>query len=209
LLKKEDMITDENKLTEKGMRNRAHDPKIDGPIEHLINEFKSLDPLKKYIYAKYPEYTIKSKLIVHNNVKNEPGLFTVGYESKDLDSFLDVLIQNRIDIVIDVRNNPFSMKFDFIKEKLKEHLAKIDIEYQHVPSLGIETELRQNLKTDCDYANLFKVYKKELPAHKVELAMIGELSKTKRVVLLCFEANPNHCHRKIIADYIDTKAANI
>ena len=47
------------------------------------------------------------------NRESKAVLFTVGYEGRTLDAYLDLLIRNNVKILCDVRKNPFSMKYGF------------------------------------------------------------------------------------------------
>jgi uncharacterized protein (DUF488 family) len=161
----------------------------------------------EYVYRKFPDYTIRSKLLPCQDVKKfDPGLFTIGYEGRDIDFFLNVLIQNAIDVLVDVRKNPFSMKFDFTKNSLKNYLENSEIRYLHIPELGIEGEKRKDLFTLKDYEKLFENYEKTTIKENPELLdRITELSRSHRVALMCFEADVNMCHRGVIARNITQK----
>ena len=132
-------------------------------IKTMLNKFSSEKKITDYVYQKYPEYTIKSELIQQKPKKATPGFFTIGYERKDIDKFLNILIKNKIDLLIDVRRNPFSMNFSYIKNALRKKLKSVEIDYLHIPELGIEGEDRKNLKTRSDYERLFVKYRKTLP----------------------------------------------
>src|SRR5574344_1017887 len=111
----------------------------------------------------------------------DPGLFTVGYEGRDVDLFLNILIKNDIDVLIDVRKNPFSMKFDFTKNSLKNYLENLEIRYLHIPKLGIEGEKRKDLLTLKDYKKLFEDYEKTTIKDNPELLdNIVELGRSHR-----------------------------
>jgi uncharacterized protein (DUF488 family) len=102
-----------------------------------------------------------------------------------------------------VRSNPLSRKLGFSKTQLQKYLKNIGIEYTHFPELGINSEKRNNLKSDEDYKNLFKDYKSSLPNHQECLDTLYQLLETKgRIALTCFEHEPLHCHRHLIRDYI-------
>ncbi|MGY9014452.1 MAG: DUF488 family protein [Rhodospirillales bacterium] len=47
-------------------------------------------------------------------------LFTIGYEGKTLERFLNQLVQHRIRVLCDVHRNPVSMKFGFSKNRLRK-----------------------------------------------------------------------------------------
>jgi uncharacterized protein (DUF488 family) len=151
-LQKEGYIIEKEKkieLTEKGkVALKGIDQKAKLKMNRVISKFDSDKEIMVYVYRKFPDYTIRSKLLPpQKDVKYEPGLFTIGYEGRDIDFFLNVLIQNAIDVLVDVRKNPFSMKFNFTKNSLKNYLENSEILYIHIPELGIEGEKRKDLVT--------------------------------------------------------------
>jgi len=173
-------------------------------IKRVTNRFNSNREIKDYVYKNYHEYTVTSEIVPATDIRSPPALFTIGYEGRDIDSFLNVLIQNQIDLLIDVRKNPFSMNFSFTRSKLETYLGKVDIRYTHIPELGIEGESRKNLVTRRDYQMLFKRYEATtLKEHHKEVERIIGLGEDHRAALLCFEADINLCHRGVIARDIE------
>lgn len=177
--------------------------KIKNIIRMNCEKFSALNDmmLLDYIYKEYPEYTIFS--LYRKNMdysKTSTGIVTIGYEGKTIDKFLNELISNKINVVVDVRKNAYSMKFGFQLNKLRSYLAKIDIDYIHMPELGIPSESRKNLKTYEDYQALFANYKRELETKTDYLEKIKSLSQNKKVSLMCFEKDIKYCHRGIIAE---------
>jgi len=157
-----------------------------------------LREIRDYVYKNYPEYASKSLLRGKQKTEHKAGVFSIGYEGKDIDSFLDLIIQNHIDIVVDVRANPFSMNFAFTKKKLANYLEKVDVEYMHIPELGINGEYRKKFK---DYTKLFAFYRKEiLPKQISKVEGLADLGKRKRIALLCFEQNKDNCHRGVLSE---------
>ena len=136
--------------------------------------------------------------------KSDMILFTIGYEGKDIAEYVQVLEENMVNVVVDVRRNPISRKFGFSKTRMREILASERIAYIHLPRLGIESERRRSLKTRADYNALFLWYENEvLDKEKVSLGEIIELiSSDKRVALTCFEADPSFCHRSKVSEKI-------
>jgi uncharacterized protein (DUF488 family) len=210
-LQKEGYIIENEKrfeLTEKGrIALKGIDPKAILKINRVVKKFNSNKEIMEYVYRKFPDYTIRSKILPpQRETKHEPGLFTIGYEGRDIDLFLDVLIQNDIDILVDVRKNPFSMKFNFTKNSLKSYIENSEIQYIHIPELGIEGEKRKDLLTLKDYEKLFEDYEKTTIKENSELLnKIVKLSQSHRVALMCFEADVNMCHRGVIARNISQK----
>jgi uncharacterized protein (DUF488 family) len=209
ILEREEYLLENEKhlaLTMKGKEAiKGMNSPISLKIKRVINKFNSDREIKEYVYKNYKEYTIKSEIIPHAEKQEiSSGIFTIGYEGKDIDAFLNILLKNEINLLIDVRKNPFSMNFSFTKNKLMNYLKKTGIEYLHTPDLGIEGGLREGLSTINDYHNLFKQYEATTLKDNFESVMrIVKLSKQKRVVLMCFEANKNMCHRGVIAKNIE------
>ena len=203
---------DENRhVTAKGREMiKVVDRKTSFKITNVITRFRTENEIMDYVYSKYPAYTVKSKLKHSELEQTTPAIFTIGYEGKDIDAFLDTMISNKINLVIDIRYNPFSMSFNFIKNTLKNRLAKSGIEYMHMKSLGIEGELRKNLVSEKDYSRLFADYRKRITKTcQEEIEQIIKLGKEKRVALLCFENSSTMCHRGVVADEITKKGEKV
>ena len=211
------LSTDYNFLSEIDSKDR----------EHILNIKKKYGSLSKRlllndIYSRYPYYAIKSQIISQANLSDKQRkqilsikpkqtkecLFTIGYEGRSIDEYLNLLIKNNIKILIDVRKNPISRKYGFSKKSLQKTTKNLEIEYLHTPELGITSLLRQNLNTEEDYKKLFLFYtKKILSLKKTELKQIVLiLNRKKRAALTCFEFNPSFCHRNCISSFL--KKAN-
>lgn len=174
------------------------------------------DSLIREVYKLFPYYASRSEISgrivpvksepnstieITEAMPNELQLFTIGYEGRSIDKYLDLLIQNRIVLLIDVRKNPLSMKYGFSKQRLKSFVEMVGINYLHLPDLGIESSLRQNLNTLEDYERLFALYEHEILPNKSEAIQTveQEVEKNKRVALTCFEASHVMCHRSVVA----------
>ncbi|MDD4592801.1 MAG: DUF488 domain-containing protein [Parabacteroides sp.] len=130
-------------------------------------------------------------------------LFTIGYEGKSIEAFINNLIKNNIRLLCDVRKNPLSRKFGFSKRKLQHITGTVGIRYVHIPDLGIESDKRSVLEAAEDFQSLFEDYAKALPLRSVFLEEIYTLLRTNtRIALMCFERQPEMCHRHVIRDYI-------
>ncbi|MCS2389053.1 DUF488 domain-containing protein [Bacteroides thetaiotaomicron] len=61
-------------------------------------------------------------------------------------------------MLCDVRKNAYSQKYGFSKGQLEKACTGVGIKYIHIPQLGIESEQRQDLKSQKDYEILFESY---------------------------------------------------
>lgn len=192
-------------LTEKGIGAAQGVRKKDKQtLDQLSGRFDGEKGIVKYVYERYPDYAARSRLPHATLPKAEPGIFSIGYQGKDSDAFLDVLIRNQIEEVVDVRANPFSMNFTFIKSRLEAKLEKIGIAYRHIPELGIDGSLRREYLADNDYRALFETYSATiLPQAQKQVEKLMELGANRRIALLCFEQDVNCCHRGILSKKIE------
>ena len=128
------------------------------------------------------------------------NLFTIGYESRKIDEFLDRLDQFSIGVLVDVREIPASRKPGFSKNKLKVHLESRNIKYVHAKELGSPKALRDKLYSDYDYDYFFENYGRHLEDHiEVVKNLYDEVISNTTACLMCMEREPTHCHRKVVA----------
>ncbi len=168
------------------------------------------DEIIKYTYRNYPYYATKSeiahKVLTQQELEkveeqkrtfSETKLFSIGYEGKSLEHYLNQLIINDVKLLCDVRKNALSMKYGFSKSQLKHACENVGIAYIHIPELGIVSEKRQELNSLNDYQVLFKEYELTvLIENKKHLLSVNDLlKKYNRVALTCFEATECMCHR--------------
>lgn len=169
-------------------------------------------------YRDYPYYAINSEItehlfyreeaeqfkkVKHSYTKTGQILFTIGYEGKSIEAFINTLIQNDIRMLCDVRKNPLSRKFGFFRSKLEHITETVGIKYIHIPELGIESHKRSSLKTIEDYRCLFQGYAKTIPDLKPQLkGLYSLLTTNERVALMCYEKDADMCHRHVIRDYL-------
>lgn len=67
--------------------------------------------------------------------------------------------------LIDVRANPVSRKYGFARSSLSDIAGKLDIDYTHIPELGISSKDRSQLCDFDSYQELLDRYeRKTLPA---------------------------------------------
>ncbi len=190
-------------------------------LERLHNKYgkMSVAKIKDYVYACYPYFAIHNENNPEAYLPYDPAyspllqkasIFTIGYEGKSLDAFLNTLIVNNIKSLVDIRNNPVSMKYGFSGSSLKHYIEEAGIKYISIPELGIESQYRKNLNNQVDYANLFKIYESEiLPQRNDKMVLLKNLiMQEKRIALMCFEKDEQMCHRGIASRYLQDYCNN-
>lgn len=178
------------------------------------------DRLVQKVYREYPYYAIRSEIAARllseeerslvdaeRPKEAEEGWFSLGYEGRSVDAYLDLLIQRNIRHLVDVRKNAMSMKYGFSKSQLAKNCQALGITYTHEPDLGIETEDRQQLNDLKDYEALFSIYEATtLRSDRAEKALDRVRAiqvSDSRVALTCFERDPLYCHRSRVTAVLE------
>jgi len=129
-------------------------------------------------------------------------VFTIGYEGLDIDSFMFLLSSHSIETVVDVRELPLSRKPGFSKKALSGTLSNHSIEYVHMVKLGCPRSVRNSYRVDGDWKQYTKCFKKHLMAQMDAVTELADLVEVSVCALLCYEADFNFCHRKMVADAV-------
>jgi len=137
-----------------------------------------------------------------------PGLWSAGYEGRDIDSFVASLLDSRISVVADVRLTPISRKKGFSKTRLGEALAEAGIEYTHLRGLGNPKDNRAPFwegRLDVGRARFREVLRSE--EAQSDLERLAEHARQSRVAVLCFEKDESRCHRQVVLETVRKRAA--
>ncbi|MBL8089928.1 MAG: DUF488 domain-containing protein [Anaerolineales bacterium] len=180
------------------------------------------DSLVKKTYREFPQYTLRSKIAGKHfsdeelkqrqfafAIETNPAVFSIGYEGLTIDSFLYKLIVNNISVVVDVRNNPQSMKYGFSKKSFKQYIENAGMKYIHIPELGIPSAMRKGLGESVSHKALFKSYEnKLLPKQETEINQLIDLTnKNERIALVCFESDHQFCHRHTLIEHLQKNSS--
>jgi uncharacterized protein (DUF488 family) len=126
---------------------------------------------------------------------------TIGYEGATVQSFLAALRADGVKLVVDVRALASSRRPGFAKTRLAANLADAGIDYVHMRRLGTPADGRAAARSGR-HDEMRRVFLEHLatePAQE-ELEALAQLVRAdRRIALLCFEADPAHCHRSLVA----------
>lgn len=130
-------------------------------------------------------------------------IFTIGFTQTTAENFFERLSNAGVERVVDVRLRTDSQLSGFAKRgDLKFFLSRLlNVDYVHVPSLAPTAELLDDYKKrKIGWADYEQSYRNLIVARKVE--MLLSPSDLEGACLLCSEALPHKCHRRIAADYL-------
>jgi uncharacterized protein (DUF488 family) len=130
-----------------------------------------------------------------------PTVWTIGYERLLPPALVHELELARVQRVIDVRFRPQSRRPGMSKTRLGELLADHRIAYEHRRALGTPADLRWLYRAGRvrEGEEGFRTHVRAAAADELD-ALAAELDAGPRTALLCLEADPATCHRRVLTD---------
>lgn len=136
----------------------------------------------------------------------QPCVFTIGFSRKSAEQFFTLLRHAGVKTLVDVRLNNLSQLAGFSKrDDLKFFLKELaGIEYVHLADLAPTSDmLRDYRKAKGNWAEYEKRFLDLLTARRVEDTVPKSLMVD--ACLLCSESSAEHCHRRLVAEYLEEK----
>ena len=131
---------------------------------------------------------------------------TIGFTKTTAEGFFERLLKSGVKKVIDVRLHNTSQLAGFAKsDDLAYFLEKIGgIQYLHQPLLAPTDVILRAYKNEKGDWNAYESRFLALMAERqIEKRLKPEL--LDGACLLCSEATPHHCHRRLVCDYLNEK----
>ena len=127
----------------------------------------------------------------------QPSIWTVGHSNHEFDYFADLLKGEEIEYVVDVRSFPFS-RFapQFNRDSLEARLPSLSVGYLFLgEALGGRPTRDEHY--DEDGRALYGPMSAE-PLFRTALERVKAGVERRRLALVCSEADPTHCHRRLL-----------
>ena len=130
-----------------------------------------------------------------------PALWTIGYERLLPPELVNELKAAGVDRVLDVRFRPQSRRPGMSKTRLGDLLAEHGIAYEHRKALGTPPDIRA-LVHQGRTGEARAAYREHVEATAADEldALAAELDGPRRTALLCLEADPAGCHRRVLSE---------
>jgi uncharacterized protein (DUF488 family) len=131
---------------------------------------------------------------------------TIGFTKTTAEGFFERLLNAGVKKLVDVRLHNTSQLSGFAKaEDLAYFLKKIgDIQYVHQPLLApTDTMLRVYKKEKGDWRAYEERFFELMSERQIERRFQPEMFDG--ACLLCSEATPHHCHRRLVCEYLNEK----
>ena len=141
-------------------------------------------------------------------------LWTIGFTKKPASSFFNLLRSSGARRIVDVRLHNRSQLAGFAKrDDLEWFLRKLcGMEYVHLPELAPTKDILDDYRTRSRARRSREAKRRAWETYEVrfrELMRERRIEKTipKEIIsdgcLLCSEHEPHHCHRRLVAEYLD------
>lgn len=129
-------------------------------------------------------------------------LYTIGFTKTTAENFFGRLRAANVKRIVDVRLNNVSQLAGFAKRDDLKYFAKTlcDAEYVHckdlAPTKEILDEYKKRKGSWADYERSFQTLMVHRQIEKLDRSIF------ENGCLLCSEDKPHHCHRRLVAEYL-------
>ena len=135
---------------------------------------------------------------------------TIGFTKKPASGFFESLRESGAKRLVDVRLNNVSQLAGFAKkDDLEYFLNKIcRMQYIHMPELAPTKEMLDGYRKEHRH---WPTYEREFLAlmDARRVAKMGIKRTINNACLLCSEDTPDHCHRRLVAEYLQKHWGNV
>jgi uncharacterized protein (DUF488 family) len=134
-------------------------------------------------------------------------VYTIGFTKKTAAQFFESIKRASIKRLLDVRLNNSSQLAAFAKKEDLAYFLKVicDVEYVHLPLLAPSQDMLDEYKKQ---KGIWSIYSERFLALMKERRIEETLDRTLfdvPCVLLCSEATAEHCHRRLVLEYLQRK----
>lgn len=137
-----------------------------------------------------------------------PPIYTIGHSSRSIDEFVELLKVGSVGMVVDIRKTPRSRANpQFNIDALPDALSVRQIDYFRIEELAGR---RAKSRTAPPWVNGFWINQSFhnyadyalSDAFRSGLSQLKQLSRERRLAIMCSEAVWWRCHRRFVADYL-------
>ncbi len=130
-------------------------------------------------------------------------LYTIGFTQKRAETFFELLRCNGIQRLVDIRVSPDGQLSGFTrKDDLPYFLDRLadGCEYVHRPELAPTKEILKDYRADRDWDRYVHRFEALLDERHVPDILDRDEFEAAVSCLLCSEATPEQCHRRLVAE---------
>jgi len=129
-------------------------------------------------------------------------LYTIGFTKKTAKQFFDLLRQNEVRCLVDIRLHPDGQLAGFTKKEDLRYFLKelIACDYRHMPQLAPNDEILKAYREDRNWVRYAAAFDALLDERGIPEVLDRTLFEDKICCLLCSEPTAEKCHRRLVAE---------
>lgn len=139
-------------------------------------------------------------------------LYTIGFTQKRAETFFELLRRNGVQRLIDIRVSPEGQLAGFArKNDLPYFLDRLaaGCQYVHLPELAPTKDILKEYRADGDWARYVERFETLMDARRIPAALPRDEFEAQVSCLLCSEAAPEKCHRRLVAERLAAHWPNV
>jgi uncharacterized protein (DUF488 family) len=136
---------------------------------------------------------------------------TIGFTQTTAEHFFGRLAAARVERLLDVRLNNTSQLAGFAKARDLPYFMQslVGGSYEHEPLLAPEERMLDTYKKDKGDWGVYEARFLALMARRRVDEVLSRASFERRTALLCSEAGPENCHRRLVAEFLAERWGDI
>ncbi len=125
-------------------------------------------------------------------------MFTIGYATKPIDTYISQLLEHGVTVVADIRSVPYSKVFtDYHRENLMQHLHKAGLRYVYLgEELGPRS--KDSAHYDVTHQLQFPMLMESALYRSGKQRLFDGLNKDFTIAMTCACKDPAICHRSLL-----------
>jgi uncharacterized protein (DUF488 family) len=129
-------------------------------------------------------------------------LYTIGFTKKSAERFFTLLKEHGVERLVDIRVHPGGQLAGFAKQNdLAYFLDRlVGCDYHHLPSLAPADDILSEYRKDHDWATYVQRFEALMEERDIPRSLDRSLFEERICCLLCSEATPEKCHRRLVAE---------
>ena len=138
-------------------------------------------------------------------------IYTIGFTKKSAEKFFNFLQSHHITCLVDIRLHPGGQLAGFTKQDdLAFFLSRLlSCAYKHLPELAPTDEILTGYRTDKNWQHYVQRFEALMDERHIPDALDRQLFETQACCLLCSEATPEQCHRRLVAERMAQRWGNV
>lgn len=130
------------------------------------------------------------------------NIFTIGFSGKSAERFFALLAEHGVGRIVDIRLRPGGQLSGFAKgSDLAWFLQRLNgCDYAHLPELAPTAEILDTYRKDHNWNRYVADFEALLDERQIPGTLDRASFERQLNCLLCSEATPEHCHRRLVAE---------